>query len=365
MLTILHTESSTGWGGQEIRIVQESLGMTKRGHKVIIAAPEHSNIYKRSNEAHIHTLPSDFKKNPVSVLKILSLINKEQPDIVNTHSSSDSWVATVAAKLSRVKPKIIRTRHLSTPIGKSYPSRLIYNILPDVIVTTGEEVKQMMIRDNRFEGSKIFSIPTGVDIKVFDPLRVKPSISKDGFLIGSIGVLRNWKGHKYLLRAVPSISAVIPYAFFYIVGDGPQYNNLRKIAETMNIIDSVIFLGHREDIPEVIASFDVIVHPSYRNEGVPQSILQAMAMKKPVIASDAGAIKEVVINNRTGFLIRSRDSQIIAENVIELYHNPQLRIDFGNVGRELVENNFTLDAMIEKMEALYESLLRNRERISC
>ena len=362
MLTILHTESSAGWGGQEIRIVQESLGMTKKGHKVIIAAPEHSNIYKRSNEVNIYTLPSDFKKTPVSVLKIVSLINKEHPDIVNTHSSSDSWVATVAAKLSRVKPKVIRTRHLSTPISKSYFSRLLYEILPDAVITTGEEIRQRMMQDNRFDPSKIFSIPTGIDLERFNPAKVTPAFQSKGFSVGTVGVLRSWKGHKYLLQAILSISAVIPNAFFYIVGNGPQYNNLKKLAETLNVTDSVIFLGHREDIPEVIASFDVIVHPSYQNEGVPQSILQAMAMKKPVVASDAGSIKEVVINSKTGFLIRSRDSHLIAEKVIELYHNSQLRINFGNEGRKLVENNYTLDGMIEKMETLYEGLLRKRER---
>ncbi len=364
MLTILHTESSTGWGGQEIRILQESLGMIKRGYRIIIATPMHSSIFKKAKDSGIEAVPASFeKKRPHSFLEIISIINKEKIDIVNTHSSSDSWVATVAARLSSVKPAVIRTRHLSTPVGKSFLSRLIYNVLPDAVITTGEAIKERMIHYNRFNAEKIFSIPTGVDIKRFDPDKVKPCIPKKSFLIGSIGVLRNWKGHRYLLEAAPIISDYIPDASFYIVGDGPQYNNLKKITERMNIQNKVIFTGYRKDIPEILASIDVVVHPSYESEGIPQSILQAMAMKKPIIASDAGSIKEVVINKKTGFLINPKDPHSIADKVIELYNNPQMRTDFGYNARRFVEENHTIDIMIGRIEALYESIIKKRRGV--
>jgi len=374
MFTILHTESSMGWGGQEIRIIQESLGMAKRGHRLIIAAPEKSIIFRRAQDGGIDTLSAHFqKKNPLSVLKLISLINRERPDIINTHSSSDSWTTTIAVKLSEVKPKIIRTRHLSTPISRSYLSRLIYDILPDVIITTGEEIRQRMIHDNRFNAFRIFSIPTGIDLKRFNPENVKPAQLKnppvppfikggqgglmDGFSIGMIGVLRSWKGHRFFIEAIPEILEKIPDAYFYIIGDGPQYENIKNLISEQIFKNKVIMLGYREDIPEVIASLNVIVHPSYANEGVPQSILQTMAMEKPVIASDAGAIKEVVMHEKTGLLIPPKNPHEIAVKVIEIYKNPEQAVRFGKEGRRLVEESYSMDKMLDKIELLYRNLI--------
>lgn len=357
MFTILHTEASDGWGGQEIRIFEESKRMIQNGHKVILAAPQHSMIYKKFKEHNIPAFQAEFqKKNPVSILKFISIINEIKPDIVNTHSSSDSWVASIAAKLSKCKPKIIRTRHLSTPISKTFTSRIVYDILPDAVMTTGESIKQRMVSHNNFHADKIFPVPTGVDIRRFDPSKVKPSLPKKGFLIGTIGVLRDWKGHNYFLESIPIISKQIPDAVFYIVGEGPWYPKLEKIVNELNIHNKVIFTGHREDIPEILASLDVVIHPSFAGEGVPQSLLQAMAMEKPIVASDAGSIKEIIINGKTGFLIAPRDANAIAEKVLELYNNAGLRDNFGKNARKFVEENHSFEKMIEKIELLYEKI---------
>lgn len=363
MISILHTEASLGFGGQEIRIIQESLGMIKRGHRVVIAAPPRSVIFRKAEESGINVFPAHFqKRNPISALRMRLLINRERFDIVNTHSSSDSWVAGIAARLSRVKPKIIRTRHLSTPISKSYLSRLIYEILPHAVITTGEEIRQRMINDNGFDGSKIFSIPTGVDLERFNPAKTKPAFqSQDVFSIGMIGVLRSWKGHKFLIEAMPEILKQIPQAVSYIVGDGPQYENIKNLIYRLSLRDNVFMLGHREDIPEIMASLNVIVQTSYANEGIPQSILQAMAMERPVVACRAGSIGEVIIDGVTGFLIEPKNPLKLAEKIVELYRNPELRIKFGREGRRLVEENYPMEKMLDKMESLYRWLLGEKK----
>ncbi|MBI5188683.1 MAG: glycosyltransferase family 4 protein [Nitrospirae bacterium] len=363
-LNILHTESSLGWGGQEIRIINESLGMLKRGHKIYIATPKKSMIFNRAKDANITAFPLSFKKKNLShILKLTTLIREKRIDVVNTHSSSDSWIGTIAARLSRLKPLILRTRHLSTPIGRNTLSRLIYNILPDAVITTGDEIKQRMIKYNHFDGEKIFSIPTGIDIEHFNPVRVSASIHSKGFSIGMVSVLRSWKGHRYFIEAVPAILGMIPDSLFYIVGDGPQFQNIKDMIKDLLLEDKVFMLGHRFDIPEILASLDVIVHPSYANEGVPQSILQAMAMEKPVVASDAGSIKEVIIDRETGFLIEPKNPEQLSERVIELYKNPELRIKFGREGRRLVEKDYSTEKMLDKIESLYERLLKDKKRI--
>ncbi|HMK61287.1 MAG TPA: glycosyltransferase family 4 protein [Dissulfurispiraceae bacterium] len=360
MLTILHTESSMGWGGQEIRIVQESAGMSARGYRVIIAAPERSKIFRRAREEGLEVSATEFsKKNPLTVFGAMLLIDRIRPDIINTHSSSDSWVATIAAKLSRKKPKIIRTRHLSTPISRAFTSRLIYDLLPDAVMTTGEEIRRGMIQVNGFNSSRIYSIPTGIDLSRYDPEKVKPAFSKGHFSVGMVGVLRSWKGHVYLLQAIPAVVNRIPKAHFYIVGDGPQRGNIERIIKDMSLQDKISLLGHREDIPEIMAALDVIVHPSYAGEGIPQSLLQALAMKKPVVASDAGAIKEIIKDHITGFLIEPKNPGLISEKIVEIYNSRDLGRKFGENGRKMVLQSHSIDIMLDMIEALYRELSEN------
>lgn len=361
MLTILHTEASRGWGGQEIRILQECLGMKARGHRVLVAASRKSLLLPQAEKAGLEVIPLELQhKYPWVFWKMVSTLNQKAVDIINTHSSEDSWIGILAAKMAQRKPIIIRTRHLSTPISKNLWSRLIYDILPDAVITTAEEIRRQMIWENKFDGDKIFSIPTGVDLEEFNPEKIRPYFPSKGFAVGMIGVLRSWKGHQYFLQAIPLILRHIPDAHFYIVGDGPQLANIKKSIQERGLTDKISLCGHREDIPEILASFDVLVHPSYGHEGVPQSILQALAMEKPVVAAQVGGIGEVVIDGQTGFLVPPRDPEKIAQRVIELYRSPELRQTFIKKGREFVQRKYSRDIMLDSIEKLYDDLISGR-----
>jgi len=213
-----------------------------------------------------------------------------------------------------------------------------------------------MIHDNGFDGSRIVSIPTGIDLEKFNPTKIRALIGKKGFSVGTVSILRSWKGHYYLIEAVPEILKVVPEAHFIIVGDGLHRDTIARHIRQLSLEKKILMAGHREDIPEILASLDLIVHPSYANEGVPQSILQAMAMERPVVATDTGAVSEAVLDGRTGFLIPPKNPKAIAEKVIELYRSPELRIQFGREGRKLVEKEYSLDRMLDKMEALYQQV---------
>lgn len=362
MINILHTESSTGWGGQEIRIVQEALGLRKRGYKIFIAAEEKSEILKKSLQLEFDTFSVRFSKyNPLSFLKISSLIKRLNIHIVNTHSSKDSWVTILASQLLSKKPKIIRTRHLSTPIKNNNLNRLIYDVMTDMIITTGEKIREKMINYNKFTPQKIISIPTGVDLEIFNPKKVVSRKNSKEFTVGTIGVLRSWKGHSYLLEAVPLIVKKIPDIKFYIVGEGPQRENLLRQIKESNLEKWVVMTGHRDDIPQIMASLDVVIHPSYANEGIPQVILQALAMKKPVIASNIDCINEVITHNKTGILIKPKSVDDIVESILNLYSNEKLRFTLAENGRKLVEENYSQEKMMEKIENVYQKLLSGKK----
>ena len=359
--TILHTEASNGWGGQEIRTFREALGMRDRGHKLIIAAGPESQLLERANKAGFKTIPISFKRrHGISIILFLKkLVEKEKIDIVNTHSSKDSWLGLPAARMAANKPLVLRTRHLSTKIHRGLLNRFLYDYLPHYVLTTGEAIRKQMIEENGFNGNKIKSLPTGVDTDIFNPdrtysnireeLNLKPSTP----LVGAVSVIRSWKGLDYLVRAVPLIIKKIPDVKFIIAGDGPYGKRLVKTIEQVRGKDKVYLLGHREDVAAIINSIDILVHPSYANEGIPQTVLQAMAMKKPVIASDIPWLKEVVMDNKTGIIVPLKDPEGIAKAVIKLLLDKKLAKELGENGMNLARTSYSFKLMLDKLEDLY------------
>ena len=366
---ILHTEASTGWGGQEIRILSESAGLTKRGHEVMIACQPGSVISERASNQGIGTfvirLGGAF--DVAGIRHLSALIRRREVDIVNTHSSKDSWCAGLAAKLSG-GAKVIRTRHLSIPIKRSLESKLLYRTLPDAVVTTGEALREHVIERTGLCPERVVSIPTGIDLAKFDPtvvdgsgVRAEFGIATDVPFIGTVGMLRIMKGHSYFLEAASRVVKKCPEAKFLIVGDiafsSPIKVQLASLVDELGIGDRIIMAGYREDIPEVMAALDVFVLPSIRNEGVPQVISQAMAMKKPVVATDVGAIREQVMDGETGLTVEKADAGQLARAILAFLEDPEKARRMGENGRKLVEEKFSLDAMLDATEALYQRLL--------
>ncbi len=359
-----------------MRIILEAREMKKLGHHIIIAAQPGSGIIPAiEREGFDKEILSMKKKDFItSIIQFVTIISKHNVDIVNTHSSWDSWIASIAARISSRKPIIIRTRHLSTPVSKGLLSRMVYQYLPHLVITTGNSIREALININRFPHDKIVSIPTGVDLDVFCPrpvnneLRSKFGISKEGKAIGTIAALRSWKGHDYLLEAAKIIiSDFIPNKSgqisnlnikFVIAGDGPRYNHLLEKSKTMGITDYVLFLGHRDDIPALMSMLDVIVLPSYANEGVPQSILQAMAMGKPVVASSAGSIPEVVHDKETGILVEPKNANALAEGIVFMLDNYDFARKVAANARKLIETKYSLRHMVSRIEEIYNDLMR-------
>ncbi len=365
-LTILHTESSTGWAGQEMRIILEAREMKKLGHRIIIAVQPGSGIIPAIDREVFEKKILNMRKKDfiISIVYLMKTIAKYKVDIVNTHSSWDSWIASIAARASRCRPIILRTRHLSTPVSKGILSRIVYQYLPHLIITTGNSIREALINSNRFPENKIISIPTGVDLDVFYPrpinntLRTKLGISREDKAIGTIAALRSWKGHDYLLEAAKILIEKRKGIKFVIAGDGPRYSHLMEKAASLGIKDWVLFLGYRDDINDVLSTLDMVVLPSYANEGIPQSILQAMAMEKPVVASSAGSIPEIIYNKETGILVEPKNPTALAEGITFMLDNQDLARTTATNARKLVESKHSLKHMVSRIEEIYSRMFQ-------
>lgn len=365
MLRVLHTEWSNGWGGQEIRILFDTIGLLDRGYEALILCPPESRLATEGAKKGIETHLLDIKHSldASALWKIVNLVKERDISVVNTHSSVDSWIASFAAKIANV-PVLVRTRHLSVPIPKHFLN-FVYR-MPDAIVTTGESIRRMMIEENHLDGSKIFSIPTGVMLDRFRPgvsgagIRQELHIPEGTKVVTMVAVLRSWKRHGVFLEASRIVLSVAPSTVFLIVGDGPGMKNIQRKIKELGLEKNVIMTRYREDIPEILSASDVCALTSESAEGVPQAVLQYLAMKKPVVATDVGSISEVIRPEETGLLVEPNNAEAVADGILRLLQDEKLSKRLGKNGRSVVEKYYDYENMLDRTIDLYHNIYRRK-----
>ena len=360
-IKILHTEWSDGWGGQEIRIINEMIAVRECGIDVVLVCRENSKIRQKANELNIKVFCLPFKGNMdfVTLFHLVKIIKKEKIDIVNTHSGKDTWVGGIAAKLAGVK--FIRTRHLSNKINQS---RLNFiNGLADFIFTTGESVRDDMILSNRILPNKIKSIPTGIDEQIYNPClynkscsRLKYNIQDDEIAIVNVGVLRSFKRHDIFIEIAKKIMNTFKNLKFkfIIAGEGPQRMFLEEQILKLNLQGSVFLIGHIDNVPEFLSAGDIFLFTSDSKEGVPQSIIQALLMEKIVIATNVGSTKDLF--NGTNFHLIDFGIDSIYNCLIDVLEN---KIEC-KINRQYIVDNFSKSIMTQNIISMYKVLLNEK-----
>lgn len=359
-MRILHTEWSDGLGGQEKRILLEAKGLKERGHEVVIVCKESAKIKDEAikHDIEIKTLPLRRPWDIESILRLYLFVKKRGFHIVNTHSGIDSWIGGIATRLAG-SPLLIRTRHLNIPLNRNLANFIHY--LPDMYITCGEDMRMNLTKNCGFPEDKVVSIPTGVDEGFFEIKRDKKIRGRYGIPDGSpvitnVGILRRVKGHEITFMAVKDVVKEIPDARLLIVGDGPRREALERVVEELGIHEFVIFTGYVDDIEEIYAISDVVVLSSW-SEGLPQSILQAMAAGVPVVATRVGGVPEIVIHEETGLLIEPGDYESLSKGITRVLKDSVLVSGMINRARELIMEGYTLTHMLDRIESLYKDLL--------
>ncbi|MBI5970725.1 MAG: glycosyltransferase family 4 protein [Deltaproteobacteria bacterium] len=364
MLTILHTESSIGWGGQENRTLQECVWLKRLGARPIVLCKPDARLKERAEAAGIETRSHRLASNrDLSALRyILRLVKDEGVDVISTHSGDDSLIGAIAGRLSRRKPAIVRTRHLALPIT----SKITY-LFAHKVVTVSEYVRRYLCEDKGIAEHRVVAIPTGVDLERFDPektpdtLRPELGISPDTPVAGTIAILRRKKGHHVLLDAIPLVLKEAPDALFLFAGDGPQRENIEKKTEELGVKGSVRLLGLRKDVPTVLKGIDLFVLPTLQ-EALGTSLIEASAMKKAVVAANSGGVSETIVNGKTGILVPPEDPAALAAAIIMLLKDRGARKTMGEAGRRMVEEKYTTERMGKAMFALYSELVSTRSQ---
>jgi glycosyltransferase involved in cell wall biosynthesis len=259
-----------------------------------------------------------------------------------------------------MRPLIIRSRHIEVDYPNRFWSGMAFRLLPHQVITTSQRIADRLVAELGIPPARVTCIATGVDLTRFNPevegtLHQELGVDPEVALVGMISVLRSWKGHATFLDAAARLlgDSKRPVRFV-IVGDGPGRDELAgKIAQAP-WKDHVTLLGHRANVPNILASLDVLVLPSYAHEGIPQIVLQAQAMSCAVVATTIGGIPEVVEDGVTGLLVAPRDAEALAEKIAALLDDPELDARLGQAARAAIEKHHSLDTMGERLLELYE-----------
>jgi glycosyltransferase involved in cell wall biosynthesis len=357
--------------GPEAKALDTCSKLNKQKFETIVVYSKGGRLIKEFEDIGIRVELFDTKSklNLCEVLYLYRLIKIHKIDIVQTHGLRVDFFGFLASKLAGV-PHII-TRHVALShhlIGK-FRKRLYMGFdnralkAAAKIITVSKIVEDDLVLHQGINRDKIVTIYNGVDLGKFS--KVPPQITikmREEFgidsgkqVIGMIAQLTNWKGIHYFVRAMPLILERCPNAVFLLVGDGEERKSLETMVQTLGISSYVRFAGFRREIPEIISIMNISVLSSLR-EGLPNVLLESMAMCKPVVATDVGGVSELVINNKTGFLVQPRDSATLADAVVRLLLDEKKVREFGQAGRKYVEQKFSLPRMVEQYENLYTQL---------
>jgi glycosyltransferase involved in cell wall biosynthesis len=311
----------------------------------------------------------------LAFLTLFIFFVKEKPTLVHTHTSKAGLLGRFAAKLARV-PIVVHTPHGHVFWGYFGPWKTRMFILleklstrlTDRIVAVTNKEKEDYILYKIAREDKLAVINSGVDLEKIKELpflerqkfKRELGIPEDILIVGMAGRLELVKGPEYLIEAAQYVLSEHPNVFFVFTGDGTRKPYLRQRSSELGITDKILFLGWRKDVTRVISIYDIFVFPSL-NEGMGRVLVEAMALGKPIVASDVGGIPDLVTHGKNGFLVPPQNPGQLARFIQILLENKDRREKMGSEGREIALN-FKKEIMIVSIAKLYNDLLAKNIR---
>ena len=361
-MKIVQFEKQKGWSGQAQQSFLAAKGLHLRGHKVLMVCQSNSIIGKEAENSGIAViyLPMVGLRLFLSAIRLGLYLRKNKYDILHSHGARDHLLSIISCQISG-NGKVLRSKHNMKKVRRGW---LQYNYFTNSLSAVSRPA-YCTLEEIGIPQSKIRLIYSSFDLSRFSPHDPSPeflgklNISRSNFVIGTMGRLTNTsKGTEILLRAAPIILEEFPDARFLLVGHPGK--KLPRLADRLNISDRVIFPGFTEDVSGALCCMDLYVQPSI-TEALSSSIIQAMAMQKPVVASDTGGIPEVVDSGKTALLCTPGDPEALAQTILGLIKDKNKLLEMGSLGRKRALEKFSLDRMIDDIEAWYRQVLQKPE----
>jgi glycosyltransferase involved in cell wall biosynthesis len=306
---------------------------------------------------------------PAAVVRLARLLRQEHVDILQTHLFEPSFVGLVAAHVARTPVRIVSRHHADVttvsnkPVHRWIDRRMALDA--DRVMAVSSAVVRAMTTYEGVPASHITVASYGYE---FDELRPVLSVEERGalraslggddrILLVTVGRLDPFKGHADLLRAAPAIVAAHPNVQFVFVGGGPERSSLSSQAAALGVADHVTFLGYRPDALRLMEAADLVVHPSL-SEAFCNVLIEALAVERPLIATDVGGAREQLDDGETGVLVPPGDPVALQDAVVDLLGRPPDTLAaMGHEGRRRTVERFSFPTQMARYEALYDELL--------
>ena len=338
MISILEAITPSRIGGAEVYVAQICEKLPELGARVELFCPAGRPFVDYAANRGIQSInwKTHGKFDPITILKLASLIKKNRIDVIHTHLSTASLLGAFAAKLAGV-PSVAHVHGMNSVTCFKHST---------LVIAVSEAVKRHLCSQGLDE-NKVRVVHNGIDLTRLQPTSAWDAKSNLGHdtqapLFGVFGRLSHEKGQRTALEAFSILHKDYPAAQLVLVGDGKDHDELRSLANTLQISHNVHFAGFVPDPSHIMSACNAVIVPSIK-EGFGLSAVEAMALERPVVATDAGGLPEIVINGETGFIVPTHNPQAIADSLKHLLQDKSLAESMGRRGRERVQDCFDLD----------------------
>ncbi|HVS31633.1 MAG TPA: glycosyltransferase family 4 protein [Thermoanaerobaculia bacterium] len=352
--------------GSVHQMFQAATGLNERGHEVTIVSRPGAMLEAKAREHNVGFVGLRMRNgfDFSSIRAFRRLVQEQRPDVIHVHKGVAHAVA-LAATLRDPVGAFVVNRGVSFPLdilnrGKYRTSRV------DRIVTVCQQIKDVIVESGKLPPEKVDVIYAGTDVSRFDPdktdaraFRREKGIAGDRFVISQVGI-RDWKGWKELTDSVAGIVPLHPNVHLLLIGDISKAGQVREYAARRGIAQHVTPVEYRADMPNVFASSDLVVDASWAGTGITGTIREAMAMRKPVIATRAGGNEELVSRPDIGWLIPMKDQSALTDAILNVIRNPDRAGETGRKARDHVVRGFSQELRITRLQDLYQSILDSK-----
>jgi glycosyltransferase involved in cell wall biosynthesis len=351
--------------GSVHQMFQAAAGLSARGHAVTVVSRPGAALEGKTREAGVafHALPFRHELDVRSILGLRRVVEAADPHVIHVHKGLSHTLA-LAATWTRPVTAFVVNRGVSFPLTRwnraKYRTKRV-----DRIVAVCEEIRNVVVRTGKVDPARVNVIYSGTDVSVFDPdrvsgrkFRVEKSIPAEAFLVMQVGV-RDWKGWRELVDAFAKVAAARPDARLALVAcrSAAERERVEAHARARGVADRVTAVEDRADMPDVLAAADCVVDASWSGTGVTGTIREAMAMARPVVATDCGGNRELVSSPGLGWLVPARSTGALASALAEVMEGRARAEEVGRAGRRRVVESFATRVRIDRLEALYRSIV--------
>ena len=357
----LHIDTARSWRGGQNQVLVTVLCLRALGHRAVLVAHPTGELRRRAEEGlDLIPLAPRTEMDLGAAWRLSRVIKGLRPDIVHAHDPHGVAMAALALSMSTLpkKPRLVAARRVDFRLGRNTFSRWKYRQV-DCFICASEAIRQLLLRDG-VPQVRAVTVHEGIDFARVDAapraeLHQEFWLPHHAPLVGNVAALVPHKGQRHLIEAAAEVLRVEPDAHFIIAGEGELRESLEHQIRHHHLEKHVLLAGFRSDVLSLHKAFDIFVMSSL-TEGLGTSLLDAMACGKPVVATTAGGIPEVVRGGETGFLVPPRNHHAMAAAIVRLLKDPGLRERMGAAGLERVRARFTSEAMVRNTLRVYQRI---------